>query len=172
MSSPMPPQLQEFERAVGGAIAVAVSTVAERCFFASVDQCDDPHPDEIESEWLVATVHFHDGPVHGSLACALPADLALRLYDAFTGRDPVTPLPRRDQVEDLAGEFSNMVCGAWLTRVDTHRVFRLSAPSITRVDRPADEGRHREWVAVNNRPVAIDWDVAHAPEYPAVQAGR
>lgn len=172
MSSPMPPQLREFERVVGGAIAVAVSTVAERCFFACADRCDAPDLDEIEAEWLIATVHFHDGPVHGSLACVLPSDLALWLYDAFTGRDPATPSPRRDQVDDLAGEFSNMVCGAWLTRVDTHRVFRLSPPSIGRVARPANEGSHREWVAVNNRPVAIDWEVAHAPDYPAVQAGR
>lgn len=171
MSSPMPPPLQEFERAVGGAIAVAVSTVAERSFFACVDRRAEPDLDEIEGEWLVATVRFRDGPVHGSLACLLPADLAQWLFDSFTGRDPATAPPRHDQVEDLAGEFSNMVCGAWLTRCDTHRVFRLSPPAISRVDKPASAAGHREWVALNNRPVAIDWEVAQAPDYSAAQAG-
>jgi hypothetical protein len=155
---------QDFERAVGGAIAVAVSTVAERSFFACVDRCDMPDLDEIHGEWLVATVRFDDGPVYGSLACALPADLALWLYDAFSGRDPVTPMPRPDQLDDLIGEFSNMVCGTWLTRCEAHRVFRLSPPDIERVMRPEDQGDlHREWLMVNNRPVAIDWAVAQAP---------
>ena len=165
MSSQMPPLPPEFERAVGGAIAVAVSTVAERSFFACVDRCDSPDLDDIEGEWLVATVRFDDGPVRGSLACSLPTDLAQSLFDAFSGRDPGTPLPPRDQVDDLVGEFSNMVCGTWLTRCDAHRVFRLSPPIVDRVAQPAGEsGRRREWVVVNNRPVAVDWEVAKAPD--------
>ncbi|HUQ88837.1 MAG TPA: chemotaxis protein CheX [Vicinamibacterales bacterium] len=156
----MPPQLTEFERAVGGAIAGAVSSVAERCFFASVDRCDRPDLDDFETEWLVASIRFEDGPVCGSLACSLPADLSLRLFDAFSGRDPAMPLPPRHQVDDVIGEFSNMVCGAWLSRCDTHRVFRLGQPVVTRVSRPDQGESRREWLAVNNRPVAIDWDIA------------
>ena len=171
MSSQTPLPLLDFERAVGGAIAVAVSTVAERSFFACVDRCDRPDLDEIESEWLVATVSFDDGPVTGSLACSLPTDLALRLFDAFSGRHPASPLPRRDQLDDLVGEFSNMVCGAWLTNCDTHRVFRLRPPVVDRVSRPDDDESRREWLAVNNRPVAIDWDLAPASGDAATQTG-
>jgi len=163
MSSPTLPQLSEFERAVGGAIAGAVSTVAERSFFACVDRCDPPDLDEFETEWLVATIRFDDGPVCGSLACWLPTDVALRLFDAFSGRHPAAPLPPRHQLDDLVGEFSNMVCGAWLTRCDTHRVFRLGQPVVDRASRPDDDESHREWLAVNNRPVAIDWDIVQAP---------
>jgi hypothetical protein len=163
MSSTMPPQLPDFERAVGGAIAVAVSTVAERSFFACVDRCDEPDLDDMTpAEWLVATVRFEDGPVCGSLACVLPSDVALRLFDAFSGRHPAMPLPPRHQLDDLVGEFSNMVCGAWLTHCDTHRVFRLLPPEVSRVSRPDDAGRRREWLAVNNRPIAIDWDLEPA----------
>ena len=170
MSSPTPLPLLDFERAVGGAIAYAVSTVAERSFFACVERCDQPDLDEIETDWLVATVNFDDGPVCGSLACALPTDLALRLFDAFSGRHPAAPLPPRDQVDDLVGEFSNMVCGAWLTRCDTRRVYALRRPVVSRVARPdRDEGR-REWLAVNNRPVAVDWDLA--PGDAAAGTGR
>lgn len=163
MSSPMPPLPPEFERAVGSAIAIAVSTVAERCFFACVDRCDEPDLDDGAAEWLVATVRFDDGPVHGSLSCSLPADLALWLFDAFSGRDPVTPMPPRHQVDDLVGEFSNMVCGHWLTRCEAHRVFKLDPPVVSRLHEPSREGGRREWLAVNNRPVAIDWELAAAP---------
>jgi hypothetical protein len=162
MSSPTPLPLLDFERAVGGAIAVAVSTVAERSFFACVDRCDRPDFDDIQTEWLVATVRFDDGPVSGSLACSLPSDLALRLFDAFSGRHPSASLPPRHQLDDLVGEFSNMVCGAWLTRCDTHRVFKLRPPVVSRVQRPDRDENRREWLAVNNRPVAIDWDLAPA----------
>jgi CheY-specific phosphatase CheX len=161
-SSPMPQPQLEFERAVGGAIAVAVRTVAERSFFACVDRCDRPHLDDTNAEWLVATVHFDDGPVQGTLACSLPPDLAQRLFDAFSGRDPATPLPPREQLDDLVGEFSNMVCGTWLTRTDGRCAFRLTPPVVSRVRRPAVDASRREWMVVNDRPVAIDWDVAHA----------
>ena len=162
MSSQTPLRMPEFERAVGGAIAVAVSTVAERSFFACVDRCDRPDLDEIDAEWLVATVRFDDGPVCGSLACSLPTDLALRLFDAFSGRHPAAPLPPRHQLDDLVGEFSNMVCGIWLSRCDGHRIFKLSPPVVSRVQRPDDDDSRREWIAVNNRPVAIDWDIVQA----------
>jgi hypothetical protein len=161
MSSTTPLRPQDFEHAVGGAIAFAVSTVAERSFFACVDRGDEPDLDDISADWFVATIRFDDGPVCGSLTCSLPLDLGLWLFDAFTGRDPATPLPQPHQLDDLVGEFANMVCGTWLTRCEAHRVFRLSPPAISRVAQPVDDGsRHREWVLVNNRPVAIDWDLA------------
>ncbi|MNC98165.1 hypothetical protein D3C83_160440 [compost metagenome] len=55
-----------------------------------------------------------------------------------------------------------MVCGIWLSRCDSHRIFKLSAPVVTRVQRPGDDDSRREWIAVNNRPVAIDWDITSA----------
>lgn len=173
MSSPMPPLPPEFERAVSSAIAFAVSTVAERSFFACVDRCEAPDLDDVTGDWLVATVQFDDGPVYGSLACVLPGDLALWLFDAFSGRDPAAPLPLRHQLDDLVGEFSNMVCGMWLTRCEAHRVFKLDPPVVTRVARPLTEGGRREWLALNNRPIAIDWELASAPaDAHAAGAGR
>jgi len=173
MSSTTPLLPQDFERAVAGAIAGAVSTVAERSFFACVDRTDAPDAEGVQGEWLAATVRFDDGPVWGSLACVLPADLALSLFDAFSGRDPAAQLPRADQLDDLIGEFSNMVCGTWLTRCEAHRVFRLSPPAVTRTMQPGepDEGRHREWLMLNNRPVAIDWEIARRPEHAAARPG-
>jgi hypothetical protein len=159
-SLPTPPPLSEFDPAPG-LIPDAVGTVAERSFFAFVDVGDDPGGYDSVPEWVVATVRFDDGPVSGSLACWLPRDLALLLFDAFSGRDPASALPPRHELDDLVGEFSNMVCGTWLTRCASHRAFRLSPPEVLRVREPADDAGRRQWLSVNDRPLAIDWDVAH-----------
>jgi CheY-specific phosphatase CheX len=169
----MPQPLLEFERAVGGAIAVAVKTVAERSFFACVERCDRPALDQTNVEWLVATVHFSDGPVQGTLSCSLPPDLAQQLFDAFSGREPATPLPPLHLLDDLVGEFSNMVCGTWLTRTDGRCSFRLTPPVVTRAARPSINAERREWLVINDRPIAIDWVVAHARgAAAATMAGR
>lgn len=163
MSSPMPPKPLDFEPA-DHLIVDAVSTVAERSFFAFVDACDDPAVDDDGRDWLVATVRFDDGPVSGLLECALRSDLAQVLFDAFSGRDPASPLPPRHELDDLIGEFSNMVCGTWLTRCATNRAFRLSRPEVVHTRRPNEDERHRHWVSLHNRPLAIDWEVERRHE--------
>jgi hypothetical protein len=160
MSSTMLPKPPEFEPA-GGMIAVAVGTVAERSFFAFVDVCEDPEWYDSVPEWLVARVEFDDGPISGSLACSLPCDLAQLLFDSFSGRDPASPLPPKHQLDDLVGEFSNMICGTWLSRCSGQRAYRLSSPVVERVRRPEGDETNRQWLAVNDRPLAIDWDVVH-----------
>jgi hypothetical protein len=140
-------------------IVDAVGVVAERSFFAFVDPCHPPIDDDDGREWCVASVRFDDGVVSGTLACTLRSDLAHVLFDAFSGRDPASPLPPRHLVDDLVGEFSNMVCGTWLTRCGSERLFRLGRPVIHRLMHPADAAQHRQWVALHNRPLAIDWEV-------------
>jgi hypothetical protein len=162
MSLPMPPKPREFESA-DRLIVDAVGIVAERNFFAFVDPCPEPVDDEDGREWFVATVTFNDGAVSGKVACSLRSDLAQALFDAFSGRDPRSPLPPRHQVDDLIGEFSNMVCGTWLSRCASDRLFRLGRPVVDHVDWPASEQRHRHWVALHNQPVAIDWVVEDGP---------
>jgi hypothetical protein len=158
MSSQTLQKPHEFEPAPG-LIPDAVGTVAERSFFAFVNAGEDPGYYDSAPEWLVATVKFDDGPVSGSITCALPSDLALLLFDAFSGRDPKSALPRRHLLDDLVGEFTNMVCGTWLTRCAGHRAFRLSTPQVTRVPEPGDGDGRRLWLSVNDRPLAVDWAV-------------
>lgn len=161
MSSPMLQKLPAPETAA--AIVSAVGTVAERSFFAFVDLCDEPFLAEVAADWLVGTVHFEEGPVAGSMSCTLPADLAQSLFDAFSGRDPSSRLPTEDQLDDLVGEFSNIVCGTWLTRYAGDRAFRLEPPVVARVRQPAAADGGRLWVTVNNRPLAVDLDLASVP---------
>jgi hypothetical protein len=163
MSSQMPPRPLDFEPA-DHLIVDAVGTVAERSFFAFVDPCDDPIDYDDGREWVVARVRFDDGPVSGTLACTLRKDLAQVLFDSFSGRHPSSPLPARHELDDLVGEFSNMVCGTWLTRCAGHRAFRLSPPEVDHLTRPSEEEGHRHWVCLNNRPLAIDWEVERGPD--------
>jgi hypothetical protein len=158
MSSPRPAKPLDFEPA-DQLLLDAVGIVAERNFFAFVDNCYEPEDDGIAREWFVASVRFDDGMVSGTLECTLRGDLAQVLFDAFSGRDPASPLPPRHLVDDLIGEFSNMVCGTWLSRCGSERLFRLGRPVVNRLPRPRPDEHHRRWVALHNRPLAIDWEV-------------
>jgi hypothetical protein len=158
MSSPRPPKPHDFESA-DHLLVDAVGIVAERSFFAFVDPCQPPIDEGDGREWFVARIRFDDGAVSGTLACTLRSDLAQLLFDAFSGRDPASPLPPRHQLDDLIGEFSNMVCGTWLSRCAGDRLFRLGRPTVDRLAQPAAGEHHRRWVALHNRPLAIDWEV-------------
>ena len=78
------------------------------------------------------------------------------LFDAFTGRDPGEPAPIAALIHDLVGEFSNMVCGAWLTRVESGLTFTLSHPSVEPALTPAEAGDLRLVAAIDDLPVAVD----------------
>ena len=157
LTLPMPPASD-----AAGWIADAVSAVAEQSFFALVDMSGPPRLDESGDRWLMSTVRFDDGVVTGSLACWMPTALAHVLYDAFSGRDPAEAAPPADQVDDLVGEFSNMVCGDWLSRMVGQRAFHLSPPHVVRVGRPTPQTARRRWLNVNDQPLAVDWDIARS----------
>ena len=158
MSSHTPPTPPAPEGATP--VRAAVAAVAEQSFFAMVDGCDGPDVASPEHAWLVAMIRFDDGHTSGSLACWVPPDLAQTLFDAFSGRDPSAPLPPAHQVYDLMGEFSNMVCGDWLSRSIGHRSsFELSPPIVVQAPRPSGDPSRRLWVRVNDRPLAVDWYV-------------
>ena len=137
----------------------AVRTVAEQSFFAVAEPADDRSFGVAAARvpgWLVATVAFEQGPLAGSVSCTLPETLAKGLFDAFTGRDPAEPAPISAMVHDLVGEFSNMVCGAWLTRVESSRTFTLSHPVVEPALKPHAAGDMRLVAAIDDLPVAVD----------------
>jgi chemotaxis phosphatase CheX-like protein len=137
----------------------AVRTVAEQSFFAVAEPSDDRSFGVAAVQvprWLVATVGFEQGTLAGTVSCTLPEHLASGLFDAFTGRDPGDPAPTAALIHDLVGEFSNMVCGAWLTRVESGRTFTLSHPSVEPAIKPAAAGDLRLVAAIDDLPVAVD----------------
>jgi hypothetical protein len=140
----------------------AVGAVAEQSFYALVEPRAEA--DLSARSWLMAAVRFGDGRLFGSVVCWLPADLSQILFDAFTGREPGDPRAPADQIDDLVGEFANMVCGDWLTRCLGHRVFQLSPPLVVRVPKPAANPPRRQWVRVSDRPLAIDWEIVDSED--------
>jgi hypothetical protein len=157
MSSMTLSNLTDQETVAG--LAGAVATVAERSFYAEAEPCDQRIFAALAAAvpgWVVATVRFEDGALAGSISCALPVDFAVSMFDIFSGGDPDGPSPGGDEVDDLIGEFSNMVCGAWLSRVAGDRVFRLSSPLVARLSVAGFGGNERLCLVISNRPVAID----------------
>ena len=161
------------DAAAAGAVVTAVETVAERSFFAVVDRC----PAQVLSNlagtvphWMIATVRFEDGALHGWMSCLVPEPLAHELFDGFSGRDPSESAPGERDLYDLVGEFANMVCGTWLSRCVSDRAFRLAPPLVARIGAPALDGTGRVWVGIGNRPAAIDVSLQPQLEHAAAVA--
>ncbi len=141
----------------------ALSDVAERNFFAFADPCDPDGFAELAegtTEWVLASVTFTAG-ANGVICCAVPAALARELYAAFTAGYPDEE-PPVDCLADLLGEFANMVCGAWLTRLGGEAIFALGRPVVHETAggwRPicvAPKGGTLQTLAsVNGQPVAV-----------------
>ena len=157
------------------AIMRAIRIVAERSFFAVIEPCDDQSFNQMAAKvsgWLTATVRFEEGPVVGSMSCALPDDLGRALFDAFGGRGPSDPPPTTEEVFDLAGEFANMTCGAWLSRCGGQGLFTLSAPEVEPALQPAGADLLRLFAAVNDRPMAVSLRLFRAPQGATAHPGR
>ena len=110
----------------------ALAMVAEESFFAMID----PVPADVSAvdvPMISARVTF-DGAFSGALNCRMPRALAEELTAAFTGEDISAD---KAAVDDLAGEFANMVCGRWLTDVAPQLLFRLDHPEVAHVAAPS-----------------------------------
>ena len=147
----------------------AVTRVAERNFFAVVEPCDDRQFAVLADQsarWLVAAVHFTEGDCSGAVSCTVSEHLANALFDAFSGRDQLDPAPDPQQLLDLVGEFSNMICGAWLTRLAVRQTFTLSSPTVRHSPDPSQltTPQARMLLAVNDLPLAVEVRVAPATE--------
>jgi hypothetical protein len=92
----------------------------------------------------------------GSISCTLSDELARALFDAFAGRDPADPPPATDQIHDLVGEFANMVCGAWLSRVAGGEISALSHPVVAAARAPGAAGDLRLLAAIDDHPLLVD----------------
>jgi CheY-specific phosphatase CheX len=101
----------------------ALTVVAEESFFSTVEQADGAV--DIDGPLLSACVAF-SGDFSGTLSCRMSRALALELTAAFTGEE-ATDGP---QVDDMAGEFTNMLCGRWLTDIAPDSLFQLEHPDV------------------------------------------
>jgi hypothetical protein len=149
MSSPSSAQTPP--RVDTAAITTALIAVAERSFFAFAEPVAPGHVVSTGAGWYAASVAFR-GPFSGHMTVALPADLARDLCAAFLGIE-TADLTDEVGVRDLAGEFANMTCGAWLTSLEAESCFTLDHPQVCLSDAapPSDVV-----VVVNDRPVLVN----------------
>ena len=153
--------------ATASAMFEAVRSVAEHSFFAVAEPGDERSfaaQAAAVPSWLVATVRFEQGALQGTVACTMPTSLARGLFDAFAGRDPSEPEPGAELVHDLVGEFSNMVCGAWLTRLASSRTFTLHHPIVEPVSTPRDARGPRLLAVIDDVPVAVEVTLKAEPQ--------
>ncbi len=132
----------------------AATRVCETSFFAFVE----PSSSELrasaalEPRWYHTSVDY-DGPLRGSLAVALPEGLAREVFAAFLGFADSWSA-NQAEIEDVVGEFANMVCGAWLTSLGGDSCFTLSHPEVSSGGLPVLDDM-AIMLAVNDRPVVI-----------------
>jgi two-component system chemotaxis response regulator CheY len=129
----------------------ALAVVAEESFFTMVD----PVPDALAppaSPLIRATVTFKGG-FAGVLSCTMPRALAHELTAAFSGALPGEIAIGDPGVDDLAGEFANMVCGHWLSDVAPQQLFSLAHPSVEPAIAP---GAGAPCGMLNGQPVWIE----------------
>jgi chemotaxis protein CheY-P-specific phosphatase CheC len=145
-------------------MAEAVTSVAANSFFAIVEACDEPRFADLSrdtNQWWILSVQFTEAADSGVVSCTLPDDLAHQLFDAFTGSEPGSPVDSGALV-DLLGEFANMICGTWLTRLANHQTFSLSRPAVlpTQDAVHPDDADARVLLVVNDLPLAVEVRVA------------
>ena len=124
----LPAALASDRKALDRALAI----VAEQSFFAMVEPVPSEAP-AVEGPIVSACVTF-EGSFSGSLAGRMPRSLAHELTAAFIGEEVPSD---GEAVDDLAGEFANMVCGRWLTDVAPQLLFRLDHPVVVPVSVPS-----------------------------------
>ena len=126
----------------------ALASVAESSFFASAERCDDAtfaERAQAMGPWLEARVRFR-GQMSGDVICTVPESLVCELAASFAGLAPDESIDS-SLVEDLMGEFANMVCGRWLTRVSIRAASTSTPRSSAGWTRPPPTARRtcRRW---------------------------
>ena len=156
-SASLPPVTTPAETVAG--LARALADVGERSFYGFVDVPDRERFAEAANaatDWIRAEVDFH-GARDGTVHLAVPAVLVDSLVGAFIGDR--SGVPFASAIEDLAGEFANMVCGAWLTRAQSDAMFSLGRPGVHRMPvgwTPLhDAGPDDVLALLNDEPIAV-----------------
>jgi len=131
------------------ALERALTLVAEESFFTMVDPASDvPLPAE---PCIAACVDF-TGAFSGRLCCRMTRALAHDLTSSFTGTRPEDVAIDGPEMTDVAGEFTNMVCGRWLTEVAPRALFTIARPTVE----PAPWPQAKPMALLNEQPIWID----------------
>lgn len=132
----------------------AACSVCETTFFAFAEPA---MPELVATladveHWYHSEVSF-SGPSSGQVHVSVPQGLARDLFAAFLGFAD-TGAANDAEVSDVVGEFTNMVCGSWLTLLGGDTCFTLTHPEVTGGGLPAPAD-HALVLSVNDQPVVV-----------------
>lgn len=131
----------------------SATRVCETSFFAFVEPASSELPSTAsERSWYHSSVRF-SGPADGRVEIALPDDLAREIFASFLGFSD-SSAANEAEIEDVVGEFANMVCGAWLTARGGQSCFSLTHPEVMMRGVPNVDDEAIV-LAVNERPAVI-----------------
>jgi CheY-specific phosphatase CheX len=108
----------------------AVVEVLEKMFF--IEATDETCPDEALPNPGVLVEMAFEGDPSGTFRMSLAHAAASLIAADFLGEDADSVTAH--QVDEVAKELANMICGAVLSRIESSATFRLSAPGL--VDGP------------------------------------
>jgi len=119
--------------------------VLNSMFFVGVESNGDESAAAGE-EWMAARVSFR-GPRSGAFGIGAPLTTARMLAANFLGQDEAEI--QDTQMEEVFCELSNMICGAFLSRLGDESVYDLSHPARDDAASPAGEGVVSQWLQLD-----------------------
>ena len=147
------------------ALQTALIEVSENAYFVFVEPVDAEHFAEavglVRDAWLKVSVAF-EGSFAGAVEITLPEPLGQWLVTSLLGMQANETLGEPQRFDGV-GEFANMVCGAWLSRLSDDCLFELRVPAVTRMTvgwTPVGESRGRQelicrMVTINELPMRV-----------------
>lgn len=162
MSSPVSSSPTLDRDALLAALPEVVVSVAENGFFAWAEACSFDRFGEaaelpgVPETWLRARVGFR-GSVDGLLEVLLPDRLSRALGGTMIGAVDASAITDDESV-DVAGELTNVLCGALLTRASRDARFDLAPPHVERWLSPGSTAALRaddRCFTINGCPVAV-----------------
>lgn len=163
MSSAKSPALNPTD--LHDALQTALIEVSENAYFVFVEPADNAQFADavglVKDTWLKASVAF-EGSFAGAVEITLPEPLGQWLVTSLLGMQGDERLGEPQQFDGV-GEFANMVCGAWLSRLSDDCLFELRVPAVTRMTSgwtPLVENRGRQelvcrMVTINELPMRV-----------------
>jgi CheY-specific phosphatase CheX len=147
------------------ALQTALIEVSENAYFVFVEPADHSQFADavslVKDNWLKVAVAF-EGSFAGAVEIAMPEPLGMWLVTSLLGMQSHESLEEAQQFDGV-GEFANMVCGAWLSRLSDDCLFELRVPAVTRMTAgwsPVTENNARQelicrMVTINELPMRI-----------------
>ena len=146
------------------ALQTALIEVSENAYFVFVEPADQVQFAEavglVKDAWLKASVAF-EGTFAGAVEIVMPEPLGMWLVTSLLGMQAHETLEESEQFDGV-GEFANMVCGAWLSRLSDDCLFELRVPAVTRMTpgwTPLSESNGQDvicrMVTINELPMRI-----------------